>query len=301
MTNPMLLPSEPLTPIDLKERALYIVQRKVDGIRVLFNEAGIPRTRTSKPIPNATIRRELTETYSLSPWRGLPLDGELIIVHPITREHADYNTTQSIVMSRGRVLTPADQMWMYVIFDYVSTRLPFENRWTALVNAVYPNMAFASGRMRLVDTYRVVGRQDTINICELICDSGAEGAVVRNARATYKCGRCTYKEHIAFKYVRWVRDEARVVDTVEYLINLDTSCQRNENLVPGNKLGALVVEHPKWGRFRIGSGFDESERELLWKERESLIGRWLTFKYRPSHIKDCPAPAIWVGWRNINE
>lgn len=289
----MLLPTEPLVPLAISNTAWYYIQHKLDGIRVTFTLEGLPRTRSGKEIPNRRIRAQLIELYSQSPWRGMQLDGELLLVR--AHEYCTYNESQSMIMSKNASI-PGDCQWQYVVFDMVNDSMPFENRWFSLINAAYPYTSHAGGKILLVEGYKMHGRRDIINLCELICESH-EGAVVRRASARYKQGRCTTKEDIAHKYVKWMRDEARVVGTVEGVLNLDTSCQRNENLVPNNKLGALIVEHPKWGRFRIGSGFDEAERESLWRERAGLLGELVTFKYRPGHIKDAPAPAIWVGRR----
>ena len=45
------------------------------------------------------------------------------------------------------------------------------------------------------------------------------------------------------------------------------------------KLGAFVVDY-KGNRVKVGSGFSDEERNEFWKNKEGLIGRVITVKYK---------------------
>ena len=121
--------------------------------------------------------------------------------------------------------------------------------------------------------------------------TGYEGLILRAQSAPYKAGRTTRKEGYGFKVKRFIDDEATIIGVTELCVNQnpqymdETGKMRRSTqavgLTPGGTLGALVVQHEELGQFSIGSGFDQATRLRLWSERESLIGKLVTFKYMP--------------------
>lgn len=293
----MLLPQQPLKVTDLRSDTLYCVQPKFDGIRCAFDPAtSLPYTRTGKQIPNTWLRWALKDTYDSSPWKGLALDGELQLWNPLTKWWDPYDAVQSIVMSKREPSLYEKQAWRYIIFDYIpcNTALKYLERLQTLESyertymnrfeiCNYTMLAFANEKADVLDTFE---------------RAGYEGAIVRNVNAPYKHGRATYKEHIIFKHVTWLRSEATIVGVEEMIANLDTGCKKQDNALPMSTLGALLVESKEFGRFAIGSGFSEAQRQNLWNRWTELPGQLVTYKYRPGHLKDKPCPAIFVGLRS---
>jgi hypothetical protein len=66
-------------------------------------------------------------------------------------------------------------------------------------------------------------------------------------------------------------------------------------------LGALIVQLESGTTVKVGSGFDmkggEKDRGRLWKERESLVGRRLTFRYLMASDYDKPRCPTFKRWR----
>src|SRR5690606_13727087 len=109
------------------------------------------------------------------------------------------------------------------------------------------------------------------------------------------------------KVKRFLDDEARVIGFKELLSNqneavvnelglLERSTHK-EGKVPMGVLGALEVE---WNgvTFELGSGFKAHERQLLWEQREALVGRLVKFKYFPVGIKEAPRFPTFLGFRS---
>lgn len=189
------------------------------------------------------------------------------------------------------------QDWIYTVFDHDGTGL-FESRY--FVNLMRHPEGWQN-RIKLVETMVAFNEVDLKFQDMRHTTLGYEGSIIRRLDSPYKHGRVTCREGYLRKVVEWVRDEAVVVGTIELRENWDTSCTRKENMVPADRLGALAVVHPTFGLFEIGTGFDAEQRQRYWRERDDLNGRRLTFKYRPSHIKNKPCPAVFVGWRETED
>lgn len=293
--SPMLAPTEPLRWEELDLTKSYAIQPKLDGIRCKFHR-GVPYTRTGKLIPNQQLANSLRDCYLSSPYAGLDLDGELLLWNPVTKWYKPFNVIQSVVMSSKRMNMVDAQDWVYMVFDHDSP-----SHFSARIGKLWTNPDGWQNRIKLVETVEAIDKDDAQFLCTANAIAGYEGSIIRRLDSPYKHGRVTCREGYLRKVVEWVRDEAQVMDCVELRENIDTSCKREENMFPANKLGALVVGHPKFGVFEIGTGFDAEQRQRYWRERETLIGRRLTFKYRPSHIKNKPCPAVFVGWRETED
>ena len=73
--------------------------------------------------------------------------------------------------------------------------------------------------------------------------------------------------------------EASIIGFEELLHNDDTSTHKKENQVPGDTLGALIVRNGDL-EFKIGSGFNLQQRSEIWHNRDSYIGKRVTYKYQ---------------------
>lgn len=301
--KPQKAPTEPINlRQDLHPDAEYYVQPKYDGIRIKFHD-GTPYTNTGKRIPNLDVEAYLISSYRI--WGfNKNLDGELLFWNEITNRWESFNDTQSIVMSKRRIPVEVQKQLRFIVFDYDDGNKydPYHERLFQLVNCL-------SGHTIKQDTICLVEYAMHLPIpgkdveqieqaAQYILKQGYEGAMIRNAKSPYYYGKLPASTDVIRKYVEWERDEATIVGSVEGTRNLDTSTKRKENMYAANRLGALIVRHPRFGQFEIGSGFNDLQRDTYWRERDSMVGKLVTFKYRPEHMKDVPCPAIFIGIRS---
>lgn len=298
-----LTPTKPLTPTEfwnkkfkpmlaynkefyLKDvRLPCYVSEKIDGIRCIIHEGGIPRTRDNKPIPNAHIRNTIIKA-------GLPagFDGELITFDKETRNN--FHKIQSEVMSEE-----GEPDFSYCVFDFAAPewyKRPFIDRhgWLdTLTDIYYQNWLIY---VEVSYCHDLKGLEESVGYHT---ETG-EGAIIRDIQGKYKFGRSTDTEQYLLKVTPWRRTEATIVGFEEELINDDTSTCKKENLRPANSLGALVC---KWEgcteTFNIGSGFTREERAEIWDRRNFYLNKQVTFKYKPYGTKDKPRTPIFVGVR----
>jgi DNA ligase-1 len=96
-------------------------------------------------------------------------------------------------------------------------------------------------------------------------------------------------------------------------LGLQKRSSHKDGKVPSGKLGALVCV-PYSGeydiarmqgsqperiipRFRIGTGFDDATRHLLWAQREELFGRIVKYNSMQHGTLDAPRHPVFLGFR----
>ena len=116
--------------------------------------------------------------------------------------------------------------------------------------------------VKLLKQWKVSGPKGVQKVYEALLEAGDEGAMLKNPDAPYRAKRT--KDMLKLKPVRDV--DVRVV--------------RCETGKPGKKhagrLGTLHCVKKDGTALRVGSGWSDKIRTLLWKHRKDLVGLWLT-------------------------
>lgn len=274
------------TSVESLERLRYplLASPKLDGIRA-FKYGPELFSRTFKCIPNSFVRAALREVPS--GW-----DGELIAGDPTAPDV--YRRTNSLVMAESR---------------------PIENlRWFVFDNREDVG-GFADRHSRLHDLPPLVVKLDhtivespdaALAFEERAVAQGYEGIILRSPTGAYKPGRSTLREQYLLKVKRFLDAEARVIGFEELLHNANEATldergytkrsSHQENKIPMGVLGALVCELDGV-EFRIGTGFTQADRIIIWRNRDKYLGALAKFKYLPTGIKVAPRHPVWLGWR----
>jgi DNA ligase-1 len=298
MTFKPLLAEREKNMVFEKLRWPLLASAKIDGLRIICHPTLGPVTRSLKPLPNNHIRSILSnEIYS-------GLDGEVIVLRDDGGDN--FNNTQSGAMSAHGM-----PRFIYWVFDHIlEPDKSFILRYHDCLHTehkINSMLVHDSPVMRVLEQIEL-HNQDELDEFEAKClAEGHEGVMLRDPRGKYKYGRSTFREHILMKVVRYETDEAKVIGFEELFRNQNEPTidalghQRRSahqaGLVPAGMLGALVVEHPTWGVFNIGSGFDVSLREEIWKNQSLYLHKQVTFKFKPHGSKDAPRHPIFKGFR----
>ena len=308
-----------VAPADLTQlRYPLLVSEKVDGWRALvcdidwaranipcepkhqqyFDDAShaITLSASLKPISNWSVQRHLDQPELVG------CDGELIASN-------QFNQTSSALASRDG--DPAFAFHIFDLFDRPND--PFEARVQALYCRHLPNLGDNVDLFRLSQV-PVSNVGELTSVIEDVLDSNGEGVITRNPRGAYKYGRATLKQQDLLKIKPFVDAEAVVVGVEELMHNLNEAetsqlglqrrSSHKDGKVPSGKLGALVCR-PIGGdeatsqasSFRIGTGFDDAQRHLLWAQRDDLFGRIVKYKSMKHGALDAPRHPVFLGFR----
>jgi DNA ligase-1 len=118
---------------------------------------------------------------------------------------------------------------------------------------------------------------------------GAEGVMLRDADAKYKCGRSGTKNPELQKVKRFVDSEFQIIgwepkytNTNEAKTNELGRTERStakEGMVALDTMGSLILCNSKGDTFSCGSGMTDAIRADLWQRRETLMGQLAKVKY----------------------
>lgn len=272
-----------------------IATPKLDGIRCLILD-GKAVSRNFKPIPNVYIR----EILSNSVLNGL--DGELVL-----RGNRPFNEISSAVMSFD-----GEPDFEYHVFDYVTTSLD-EKYQDRLDNLLCFLENLKHNRLVFVTTEILNNKEELDAYEEKHVELGYEGVMIRSPEGRYKCGRSSEKEGILLKIKRFEDSEAEIIGFEEMMSNQNEKNNLNElgdlvrsskkeGMVPKGTLGKVWVRDLKTGQeFKVGSGFNNEQRDLVWSNQSFYLGKILKYKYQPFGVKDLPRCPIFLGFRHVND
>lgn len=278
----------------LLSETFLLASYKLDGIRALVHDGQL-LSRSLKPIRNSYIRQALS-THRLN-----GVDGELIVGLP--NIPTTFNTTTSAVMSEA-----GEPEFTWYVFDAIfKNDVPFERRLKYLEAIEHVHSSIV-----ILPQFKVESMEDLKNLEQGALEMGYEGLIVRDPRSPYKFGRSTLKQGWMLKVKRFKDSEAVIIGMDELQRNgneaqidnlgLQKRSSHIANLIPGDTLGALIVQdiHDGW-RFRIGTGFDTAFRDEVWQSRTNYIGRVVKYKYLPYGMKDVPRHPVFVGFRDKSD
>lgn len=265
---------------------------KIDGIRcvtlpsrLLSGPICYPVSRNLKPIANTYVHNLLC---------NLPQDFDGELVCP-----GGFQATQTGIMTREG--TP---VFTYRVFDIYSSepyseRINTLKRWCrvcpcAFVDPVFPDTVHSMDELLAFE--------------QVALEQGYEGVMLRTADSPYKFGRSTFREHYLLKLKRFADSEAIIEDFEEKQHNDNTKItnalrltersHHKSGMVGCDTLGSLLVRDCKSSnKFSIGSGFDDSLRARIWRDRDRFRGKIITYKYQPSGVKDLPRFPVFKGFR----
>jgi DNA ligase 1 len=264
---------------------------KIDGIRVVCHPTYGPCTRSLKPLSNIHIRHRLIAPEYVG------LDGE-IVVGAYSGPNVFANTTGAVRSQSGK---PDFTYW---VFDYCNSDKPYRQRLYDVIEA-------HDGEDRdnvIALEHKYLSSPEGVLTYERECLArGFEGIMLRHPNSRYKHGRSTFKEQILLKVKRFKDDEATIIGfqplernnnpAERDALGLSKRTSHKAGRVEDSLLGNLIVSHPQFGEFGIGSGFDVTLRQEIWNKRDQYLGKQVTFKYQPIGTVDKPRFPIFLRFR----
>jgi DNA ligase-1 len=270
---------------------------KIDGVRAVVKDDML-LSRSLKPIPNNFVQ----DTLGVGALTGL--DGELT-VGPPNAKNCMQVTTSGVMTQEG---TP-DFIWW--VFDYwTNPSEPYDKRLQSLTYGMDKAFQERHPRVKLLPQTLIEGPDHLAEYEKALVDSGFEGVMIRKPNGLYKYGRSTAREGHLLKIKRFKDSEAIVIGFEEKMHNANEATvdergytkrsSHQENLVPMNTLGALIVRDVLTGvEFGIGTGFDDVTRKMVWDLRSSYLGALVVYKHFDlAGVKTAPRFPVFKSFRD---
>lgn len=277
---------------------------KIDGVRMYIKD-GVGYTRSNKLIPNKHVQNIIKSFNNLL--NGY--DGELVVGNPYDKDV--YNNTSGAVRKES-----GEPDVTFCVFDYCNIPdLDYTSR-LCLLSGSLAGFRVASDDLladivELVDTKFITSYEELEAYEQEVLAQGYEGVILRSPTALYKQGRSTLKEQGMIKLKRFLDAEAEIIGFEELMHNhnqavtnelgLTERSSHKENLEGGNKLGALICKTPEGVEFKIGTGFNDAQRQEFWKRRDELLGHLVTYKYFSHGIKEAPRHPVFLRLRTSGD
>lgn len=283
---------------------------KIDGIRAICHPTLGPVSRTMKPIPNRFT------WASLSPTMYNFLDGELTVGPPHnTKDGAPSVSERTAGAFMSYEGTPEFQ---YHVFDAIretevyARRLVIAEEQVHRINRDHPNtVCGALGARFCINFVQPVSLQNVTEVMEYearMVDEGYEGIMLRHPLGLYKFGRSTLREQGLIKMKRYLDEDARIVGFEQRYHNANepfidgTGHQKRsshqEGMVPLDMLGAFICSAPGFAKhFKVGVGFTHEDATRFWETQETLLGKWIKFRYLPEGTREKPRHPSFLGFR----
>lgn len=236
----------------------FIVQPKYDGIRcrAVPTPSGYVLVSSEENVISSVphINKFLNESKVLSK-SNIEFDGELYI------HGKSFEEITSITQRTVNLHTNYKSMSFY-IFDIVNEDEQLRRllELNNLSDEIY-------GPLWISPYWLCNNLNEVMEQYSKLISDGYEGIIVRNLMAHYEKKRSTY----VMKFKPKKSDTYRILSYVE-----EISIEGN----PKGTLGALICASGDGNTFNVGTGFTESQRKLLWLNKETLPGKKALVEYQ---------------------
>jgi DNA ligase-1 len=288
--RPQLCPNE---QIDL-DKITYplLASFKLDGIRCII-KGGIIYSRALKELGNGnlSIRFEALRKYSMV--HNVILDGELYCTS------LSFNDLSGVIRSDNHELPDDLEFWCFDIID--GEDKDFEQRVTQYTNIRAPFFHPV--------VQKVVNSPAAVAVAfDFALKNGFEGLILRCPKSKYKFGRCTAKSNTAFKVKPYITFDNKIIGVTQATearegsekkineLGYSTTSQKKDDRVLIERAATFVVLH-EGKELGVSLAMTNEEKEEIWKNRDSYIGKTIEYKGLVVGSKDVPRHAVMIRYR----
>lgn len=311
--SPMLASNQQVDLSDIQYPLL--ASCKLDGVRCIFYKGEI-LSRSLKQIQNKQLREKFESIRQYSEDYDLILDGEIyshnlnfqeIISFCMTKDFEDKKS----IKKYGEVKQIPKHLKFYCFdaiknneFDedfslrYANDVLKIEGAFPRLANSVYHK--------------KVNTKEEVEKYFEEVLKEGYEGLILRSFDGRYKCGRGTIREGLIYKVKPFRTFDGEIIDViqstevdpnVEKKINelgRSVTSKKKENRILINKASCFAVKYEGLD-LKVVIAMTDEEKEEIWINKESYIGKIIEYKGMMIGSKDVPRHPVMIRFRDDKE
>jgi DNA ligase 1 len=296
--EPVLYPNETTEIEDI--RGEYLASNKMDGHRWLFIDGEL-KSRHFKPMPNFRLIERFKPLTDFSKQTGIILDGEIYSHELSFKEIGHFLRT---IDTKDEVIPESIKFHCFEIFDPKRPDLTAKDRYEIICE-----LEGKLGEHFVVVKQRLVcGQEEIKKIFDDAVEEGYEGIMLKSPHSTYKFGRYTLKSGMAYKLKKFTTTDGKII-SVEQATKVREDAEKKTN-----ELGRSVTSKKKDDRVLIekASSFvvkfgdttvkvpialSDEEKEGIWLNRDSYIGKWIEYKYQEEGMDEKPRIPIFLRYR----
>jgi len=283
---------------------------KLDGIRCIFYK-GQMLSRSLKQIQNKQLREKFEPIRSYSEEFNLILDGEIYSPELTFQEITSFVMTQDFedvksIKKYGEVKKIPEHLKFYC-FDSIDDD-NFDKPFNQRANYMIAFTTTWEDIFELLYQNRVVDKSQVEELFTKALENSCEGLILRDSNGRYKFGRGTLKEGLIYKVKPFRTFDAEITGVVQSTV-VDPNAEKKTN-----ELGRSVTSKKKDDRILIekASAFNveyenkelkvvlamtDEEKEEVWKNRDSYIGKIIEYKGMLVGAKDVPRHPVMIRFR----
>jgi len=294
MFKPMLCPNESIDINTLKYP--LIASYKLDGIRCIFRD-GQMYTRALKQFPNIQLEKRFKEVISLSKNLNIIIDGELLA------KSITFNELSGLTRQLDKEL-PKD-LYFYCFDNVINENYvqPFKTR-LEIVQTNYIDNEW----VKLLDQYYVWNQKEITELYQNALGWGCDGLILRDPQGRYKFGRGTIKEGLIYKMKPFISIESKIVDVIQATevredaekkineLGRSVTSKKKDDRILIEKASAFLVKY-EGKELKVTIAMTDEEKEEVWKNKESYIGKYIEFKGMLVGAKDLPRHPVFLRFR----
>lgn len=293
---------------------------KLDGIRCVFHpELGMV-SRSLKPIQNKQLQEKFKDLIELSKTNNMIYDGEMyhhdltfqqITALVMTQNFMDAKTCKKLnkeVSTLCNFYTTENSVGFnnplqfhcfecyYYDDDNFTQRLIMLDSMEKMDNLVIVKQTIVNSKQEILDLFKTA------------LDDGYEGLILRDPKSPYKFGRSTLKEEYCLKVKPFETFDAAIIE-VQQSTEVDPNAEKKTN-----ELGRSVTSRKKDDRIliekasafmvkyneetvKVSLAMTDEEKEEVWQNKESYIGRMIEYKGMQIGAKNVPRHPVFVRFR----
>lgn len=285
---------------------------KLDGIRCIFHKGQI-LSRSLKQIQNKQLREKFEPIRAYSEKFQCIIDGEIYSPNLTFQEITSFVMTEDLTESKtvkknGTALTIPDHLNFYC-FDIIlndKAQESYSNRvdnYVGVATELHPLNCFVLCSQAVLGSRKAV--EDYFGDAT---EQGYEGLILRAPQGQYKFGRGTLKEGIIYKVKPFVTFDGQITDVVQSTevregaekkineLGRSVTSKKKDDRVLIEKASAFWVLY-EGKPLKVVLAMTDPEKEEVWKNRESYIGKFVEYKGMLVGSKDLPRHPIFLRFR----
>lgn len=236
----------------------------------------------------------------------------------------------------GKVMEIPDHL-KYYCFDCLDKFTGVNNPFKKRITACYAVQENITDVMEVVKHISIISDEFVTNLFENALEDGYEGLILRDPNGLYKFGRGTLKEGIIYKVKPYKTFDAVITGVVQSTIvdpnaekktnelGRSVTSKKKDDRILIEKASAFNVDYKRGCLDCDGEGANcngehgdctsckgtgiltyslkvvlamtDEEKEEMWKNRESYIGRWIQYKGMLVGAKDVPRHPVMERFR----